>query len=72
MYILYILRNALHLGPEESQSESEERQVAQGETSSNKIVVVIHVELVEGDLFRIISARKASEGEELIYWRKRV
>jgi uncharacterized DUF497 family protein len=53
-------------------SHAEERQIALGESKDNKIVVVVHVELIEGELFRIVSARKATDREELSYWRKRV
>lgn len=52
-------------------SDSEERFVLIGMSMSARILTVSHCMRSEGSIVRIISARKATKGEERQYWRCR-
>jgi uncharacterized DUF497 family protein len=53
--------------PDPEHSEDEERLVLLGLSSALRALVVIHCEREDGDVIRIISARKADRGERASY-----
>ena len=52
---------------DEQHSADEERFIMLGMSSNAKLLVVCHCERTEGDVIRIISARKATRGEAAFY-----
>jgi hypothetical protein len=52
---------------DEDHSEDEERFIMLGMSSNAKLLVVCHCERAEGEVIRIISARKATRGESAFY-----
>ena len=52
---------------DEQHSADEERFIMLGMSSNAKLLVVCHCERSEGDVIRIISARKATRGEAAFY-----
>ena len=52
---------------DEEHSADEERFIMLGMSSNAKLLVVCHCERSEGDVIRIISARKATRGEAAFY-----
>ena len=52
-------------GADPDHSDNEERCVTFGVSASNRLLVVSHTE--EGETIRLISARKASKGEQKLY-----
>ena len=52
---------------DEEHSEDEERFIMLGMSSNAKLLVVCHCERSEGEVIRIISARKATRGESVFY-----
>ena len=53
--------------PDPEHSEDEERLILLGLSSALRALVVIHCEREDGDVIRIISARKADRGERANY-----
>ncbi len=53
--------------PDPEHSEDEERLILLGLSSALRALVVIHCERQDGDVIRIISARKADRGERANY-----
>jgi uncharacterized DUF497 family protein len=53
--------------PDPDHSEGEERFVLIGVSNALRVLVVIHCEREDGDLLRIISARKADRAERATY-----
>lgn len=62
---------AFNVPDEDHSTLEEERQILIGCTSDGKVVLVVHVEIIEGELIRIVHARKAEEDDEIEYWRRR-
>lgn len=52
---------------DEEHSSNEERFIMLGMSSNAKLLVVCHCERAEGEVIRIISARKATRGEAAFY-----
>jgi uncharacterized DUF497 family protein len=52
---------------DEEHSETEERFIMLGMSSNARLLVVCHCERAEGEVIRIISARKATRGESAFY-----
>lgn len=52
---------------DEEHSESEERFIMLGMSSTARLLVVCHCERTEGEVIRIISARKATRNEATFY-----
>ncbi|HSI50115.1 MAG TPA: BrnT family toxin [Ideonella sp.] len=52
---------------DEDHSSTEERFIMLGMSLSAKLLVVCHCERAEGEVIRIISARKATRGEAAFY-----
>lgn len=52
---------------DEEHSEGEERFIMLGMSSNARMLVVCHCERAEGEVIRIISARKATRGESAFY-----
>lgn len=58
--------------PDPDHSTSKEmRELIMGMTVQSRVLVVAMFEKIEGELVRIISARKATRNEESKYWEKR-
>lgn len=56
--------------PDEYHSEDEQRLISIGESSQNRILLVVHTEILESNdtiVVRIISARKATASERRVY-----
>jgi len=52
---------------DEEHSETEERFIMLGMSSNARLLVVCHCERAEGEVIRLISARKATRGESAFY-----
>lgn len=52
---------------DDEHSHSEERFIMLGMSSTARLLVVCHCERAEGEVIRIISARKATRGESAFY-----
>jgi len=52
---------------DEGHSEDDERFIMLGMSSNAKLLVVCHCERAQGEVIRIISARKATRGEAAFY-----
>jgi len=52
---------------DEEHSDTEERFIMLGMSSNARLLVVCHCERAEGEVIRIISARKATRGESAFY-----
>lgn len=52
---------------DDEHSEDEARFIMLGMSSSARLLVVCHCERAEGEVIRIISARKATRGESAFY-----
>ena len=52
---------------DEEHSQDEERFIMLGMSSAARLLVVCHCERAEGEVIRIISARKATRGEAAFY-----
>lgn len=57
--------------PDPEHSVGEERFVLLGLSSALRVLVVIHCEVEDGEVIRIISARKADRGERAQYASRR-
>jgi uncharacterized protein len=53
--------------PDPDHSVGEERFILLGLSSALRVLVVVHCDLEDGDVIRIISARKADRSEREIY-----
>jgi uncharacterized DUF497 family protein len=54
---------------DDEHSQDEERFIMLGMSSTARLLVVCHCERAEGEVIRIISARKATRGEAAFYKR---
>jgi uncharacterized DUF497 family protein len=52
---------------DDEHSQDEERFIMLGMSSNARLLVVCHCERAEGEVIRIISARKATRGESAFY-----
>jgi uncharacterized DUF497 family protein len=53
--------------PDPDSSHGEERFIILGQSTASRLLIVCHCYRVEGDIIRIISARKADKRERKIY-----
>jgi uncharacterized DUF497 family protein len=54
---------------DEEHSDKEERYIMLGVSTQSRVLVVCHCERTDGDIIRIISARKATRKERAFYER---
>lgn len=52
---------------DEAHSQDEERFIMLGMSSNTRLLVVCHCQRAEGEVIRIVSARKATRGESAFY-----
>jgi hypothetical protein len=57
--------------PDDEHSVGEERLVLLGLSAVLRVLVVVHCEREDGNVIRIISARKADRGERTVYAERR-
>ncbi|MEN9817944.1 MAG: hypothetical protein RLZ32_1824 [Gemmatimonadota bacterium] len=57
--------------PDPIHSVGEERFVLLGLSAASRVLVVVHCERADGEVIRIISARKADPGERATYMARR-